>query len=429
MTERAPDSLSQPGDEPRGLEWYLKARGIARQSAVAQAPAAVPASSSVKPELMGWEQASSPTQSAASESALSARLKVQSSSGNEEKKEAELFAYIDGQSNGSEEPSEPRMRLRMGPIIGALILAAVAISAAPQAPWHPQVRAQWLRGQKALHAWLNPQPLTPTQAPPSHENFARAGDEYKLPVVETIPDATTDPSQIRVVPVIDPTAKKPTPEVGNAGQAPPQPEMNSDPFDPPKDPGTQSVVAQDPTSAALSTPATTKASVTPTITPAPVAVAPAQQLPETAPAPMPVAHIQPPKIQRMQISTPGNIPSSLKSQMASATPEAGGNKAPEAALPSIEPVAVAEGVERSLLLEEGPLSYPESAKGQTGTVILQVSIGRDGAVQDAKFLQGSLAFARSAIDGVKLWKFKPYLMNGRPASVQTLLTIHFKPSA
>jgi hypothetical protein len=48
-------------------------------------------------------------------------------------------------------------------------------------------------------------------------------------------------------------------------------------------------------------------------------------------------------------------------------------------------------------------------------------------VKDAKFLQGSFAFARAAIDGVKLWKFKPYSMNGRPVSVQSLFTINFKP--
>ena len=60
-------------------------------------------------------------------------------------------------------------------------------------------------------------------------------------------------------------------------------------------------------------------------------------------------------------------------------------------------------------------------------MILQVLIGRDGTVQDAKFLQGSLAFAKSAIDGVKAWKFKPYVMNGRPVSVQTPMTISFKP--
>lgn len=94
---------------------------------------------------------------------------------------------------------------------------------------------------------------------------------------------------------------------------------------------------------------------------------------------------------------------------------------------SIEPVAVPEAAERALLTEQPALDYPASGRGQRGTVVLQVLIGRDGSVQDAKFLQGSLAFARSAIDGAKLWKFKPYMMNGRPVSVQTQLTISFKP--
>ncbi len=98
-------------------------------------------------------------------------------------------------------------------------------------------------------------------------------------------------------------------------------------------------------------------------------------------------------------------------------------------MPSIEPVVVAEGAERGLLSDQPAVPYPASAKGQQGTVVLQVLIGRDGTVQDAKFLQGSLAFARGAIDGVKQWKFKPYLMNGRPVSVQTLMTLSFKPAS
>jgi len=109
------------------------------------------------------------------------------------------------------------------------------------------------------------------------------------------------------------------------------------------------------------------------------------------------------------------------------TPEASGNKSPESAMPSIEPVSVPEFSERNLLIEQPAIAYPANAKGQQGTVVLQVLIGRDGTVQDAKFLQGSLLFVRAAIGGVKLWKFKPYAMNGRPVSVQTLLTINFKP--
>ena len=108
--------------------------------------------------------------------------------------------------------------------------------------------------------------------------------------------------------------------------------------------------------------------------------------------------------------------------------DVGGAKAPETALPSIEPVNVPEAAERALLADQGNIAYPDNANGQQGTVVLQVLIGRDGNVQDAKFLQGSLVFARTAIDGVKLWKFKPYTMNGRPVSVQTLLTVKFKPA-
>jgi TonB family protein len=125
---------------------------------------------------------------------------------------------------------------------------------------------------------------------------------------------------------------------------------------------------------------------------------------------------------------PSNIPQSLRSQLASTTPDSSGNKAPETALPSIEPVSVPEAQERALLAQQQAPQYPASAKGQQGTVTLQVLIGRDGSVQDAKFLQGSLVFARAAIDSVTQWKFKPYLMNTRPVSVQTTLTLKFKPA-
>ena len=108
-------------------------------------------------------------------------------------------------------------------------------------------------------------------------------------------------------------------------------------------------------------------------------------------------------------------------------PDASGNKPMEAALPAIEPVTVPELTERSLLLDQPTLAYPANAAGKQGTVTLQVLIGRDGTVQDAKFIQGSLMFARSAIDAVKRWKFKPYTMNGRPVSVATSLTLKFAP--
>jgi protein TonB len=123
------------------------------------------------------------------------------------------------------------------------------------------------------------------------------------------------------------------------------------------------------------------------------------------------------------------IPSSLKSQLASATPDASGSKPAEAAMAAIEPVNLPESAARELLTQPVDPEYPAAAKasGQRGSVVLQVLIGRDGAVQDAKFLEGSLVFARSAIDAVKQWRFKPYSMNGRAVSVESVITLNFTP--
>jgi TonB family protein len=97
---------------------------------------------------------------------------------------------------------------------------------------------------------------------------------------------------------------------------------------------------------------------------------------------------------------------------------------------SIEPVVLPEATVLDLLAQQpAPAEYPAKANGQRGSVVLQLLIGRDGTVKDAKFLQGSLVFARSAIDAVKQWQFRPYSLNGRPVSVQSSITVSFRPPA
>ena len=98
---------------------------------------------------------------------------------------------------------------------------------------------------------------------------------------------------------------------------------------------------------------------------------------------------------------------------------------------SIEPVKLPESIAWGLLAQPVDPIYPDAGKAsrQAGSVVLQVLIGRDGVVQDAKFLQGSLVFARAAIDAVKQWRFRPYLLNGRAVSVQSVITLNFKPPA
>ena len=460
-----------PADEPRGLEWYLKARaGAVSSSGAAAAPAPV------KPELLGFDQmeskstpySSTPVEESAEMAASPIpRVSSDQDEGHEQKKEAELFAYIAGEREELRHERGTGFRLGKKAIIGAGLLASLAIVAAPQAPWHSAMQATWTRGQLALHAWLNPQPVTPAQAPESHENFGRAGDEYKLPVAENIPDATTDPSQIQVVPVIDPTAKKPnslggnamqgdatsinqgeqTPNAGVQVQENPVP-GNAIPVNPvsgnpvsgnPVSPvsgnpgqaqgnpsGTPSAGSVQPAGALVAGGVGPAAGAAGSATTAqPSSNAPAVVLPSaTTVSEQTAAKDAAPRY----VADSSNVPSSLKSQLAPAAPDPGANKGVETAMAAIEPVNVAEAAERALLTDQPAVAYPAAAKGQQGTVVLQVLVGRDGTVQDAKFLQGSLAFARAAIDGVKQWKFKPYIMNGRPVSVQTVLTMGFKPA-
>jgi protein TonB len=129
--------------------------------------------------------------------------------------------------------------------------------------------------------------------------------------------------------------------------------------------------------------------------------------------------------------TNAGIPSSLRSQLASSTPEASGNKPVDAAMSSIEPMILPASALPELVPQPAEPDYPEAAKAssQRGSVVLEILIGRDGTVQDAKFLQGSLVFARTAIDAVKQWRFKPYLLNGHAVAVQSTVTLNFKPPA
>jgi periplasmic protein TonB len=433
-----------PPDGPKGLEWYLKTRlgNTTTRQAVEQAP-----SPSADNDLLGYAQMTAtaskaaPSKSSDAAAAYASERKrdhkdirestTEERKNDERKKEAELFAYMAGEKGSSEEVSRPTSRLK-GAIVGALVLAGCAILAAPQAPWHSNMRGVWTRGRQAMHGWLNPQPVTPVQAPVAHENFGRAGDEYKLPVEENIPDATTDPSQIQVVPVIDPTAKKlnndattPVPPAG------PPDATGATPSDQTSAPAVQIPDKQpSPSTPDSGKPATGGGAPVSLVLP-PLVTPPHSDstvpAPITSSAPSFPAQRAPAQKPPHEPSSSGHVPSSLKSQISSMTPEASGNKLPEAAMNSIEPVVVTEAVERALLTEQPALAYPANAGGQHGTVILQVLIGRDGTVQDAKFLQGSLAFARVAIDGVRQWKFKPYSMNGRAVSVQTQLTISFKP--
>lgn len=92
-----------------------------------------------------------------------------------------------------------------------------------------------------------------------------------------------------------------------------------------------------------------------------------------------------------------------------------------------EPVALTEEAARALLVQKVDPVYPPEAAAQKlhGAVVLQTLIGRDGAVEDVKFVRGYFVLGRAAIAAVKQWRFQPYSVDGHPASAQTVITINF----
>jgi TonB family protein len=80
------------------------------------------------------------------------------------------------------------------------------------------------------------------------------------------------------------------------------------------------------------------------------------------------------------------------------------------------------------LLHRVEPEYPEDARQQKiqGTVVLEVQIGQDGAVEDTHVVSGPPQLAKASSDAVMQWRFQPRLVNGRPEPMQTRVTLNFK---
>ena len=72
--------------------------------------------------------------------------------------------------------------------------------------------------------------------------------------------------------------------------------------------------------------------------------------------------------------------------------------------------------------------YPEEArqKGIEGPVVVDLDIGRDGRVLEAKVVSGPPLLTQAVIDAVKQWVFKPHSVNGELVPMQTRITLTFR---
>jgi protein TonB len=82
--------------------------------------------------------------------------------------------------------------------------------------------------------------------------------------------------------------------------------------------------------------------------------------------------------------------------------------------------------EANLVYDVAPKYPPEAGRARIeGTVVLLAVIGRDGAVEDVRVKSGLPVLAQAAVEAVKQWRYRPYLLNGEPIEVDSQITINF----
>jgi TonB family protein len=96
--------------------------------------------------------------------------------------------------------------------------------------------------------------------------------------------------------------------------------------------------------------------------------------------------------------------------------------------PFVPRARISGGVIEAQRTNFAPPIYPEAARARHlgGAVVLHAIIGVNGHVKTAEAVSSpSAELTQAAVDAVKQWTYKPYLLNGEPVEVETTITVNF----
>ncbi len=95
-------------------------------------------------------------------------------------------------------------------------------------------------------------------------------------------------------------------------------------------------------------------------------------------------------------------------------------------LPVVRHPPVSHMMEGNLIYRVQP-RYPALAIQARiqGQVVLRAMISREGAIENLQVLSGPGMLAPAALDAVRQWRYRPYVLNGEPVEVETQVTVNF----
>jgi periplasmic protein TonB len=60
-----------------------------------------------------------------------------------------------------------------------------------------------------------------------------------------------------------------------------------------------------------------------------------------------------------------------------------------------------------------------------GQVVLRAMISREGTIENLQVLSGHPMLVQAAVNAVRQWRYRPYVLNGEPVEVETQVTVNF----
>jgi len=126
-----------------------------------------------------------------------------------------------------------------------------------------------------------------------------------------------------------------------------------------------------------------------------------------------------------EVAAPGVV--AMSSPDASALPGISPSQ-PVLPKPVLQTVNISQGVSQGLIVKRVQPHYPQSAVQQRieGDVNLVATISKNGDITAVKVTSGQSVLVHAAVEAVRQWKYKPYLLNGEPVEIQTDVTVKFK---
>ncbi len=130
------------------------------------------------------------------------------------------------------------------------------------------------------------------------------------------------------------------------------------------------------------------------------------------------------------VCVPGGVgPMSNENPIPGALGTAANYVPPPPPKPVARPPRISHMMEGNLIYKVQPVYPPLARQARIqGSVLLRAIISRSGTIKDLSVISGHPMLLGAAIEAVRQWRYRPYMLNDEPVEVETQVTVNFSLS-